>query len=153
MISVSLAVVPLRTSDRIGSPAAAMAAVALTPSFGFAPASGTAASTNSVVPVATSLALAMVPPQKSRVSRAMCWRAPLVRRDLASPSAREDLSLTVRFGRAGERAEDRDAGEDRADAGGGPRRRPRHVRFRGERHERCARDAGRHDGEDPEETG
>ena len=55
--------------------------------------------------------------------------------------------------RAGERGEDRDAGEDRADAGGGPRGRSRHVRFRGEQHQRAGRDAGRHDGEDPEEAG
>src|SRR4051794_3353212 len=76
MISVSLSVVPLRTSARMGSPAAADAALAFTGSFGFAPASGTAASTNSVVPAAISLALAMMPPQNDAYPARCVGQAP-----------------------------------------------------------------------------
>src|SRR3954471_11705823 len=93
MISVSLPVVPLRTSARIGSPAATVAAVALTGSFGFAPASGTAASTSSVVPAAITLALAMMPPQETtRISRDA-----LVRRRLYAVNSREILIGPLRL--------------------------------------------------------
>jgi hypothetical protein len=72
-------------------------------------------------------------PGGERPSR--CWRRARPRNgappppSFPSPSQDSEIALTGCrcFARAGERGEDGDTGEDRADAGGGPRRRSRHV--------------------------